>query len=263
MLGAIAGDIIGSVYEWRSIKTTEFPLFDDERAFTDDSVLTIAVADALLGDGDFEASLRSYARRYPDAGYGASFKRWSLDPAAGPYDSYGNGSAMRVSAVAWFAETEDQALDLANRSAVPTHNHPEGVKGAQATALAIWLARDGSDAEAIRDAVSRRFGYDLSRDAATIRPGYGFDVTCQGSVPEAICCALEAKSFEDAVRLAVSLGGDADTQACIAGAIAEARFGLPRNIAKRALGYLDDDLRSIVVRFRRRYMSKWWTAWKP
>ena len=253
MIGAIAGDIIGSVYEHRPIKTTDFPLFSEGCRATDDSVLTIAVAATLMDGDDFAASLRTYGRRYPDAGYGAMFRQWVQSDHAGPYNSFGNGSAMRVSPVAWFADSEDQVLELAARTANPTYNHAEGLKGAKATALAIWPALGGAIGAAIGRAVGDATGYDLSRTVAQIRPGYGFDVTCQGSVPEALICALEAESYEDAVRLAVSLGGDADTQACIAGAIAEARFGVPASIAETALAYLDDDLRSVAIRFRDNY----------
>jgi len=255
MLGAIAGDIIGSIYEYRSIKTTEFDLFGLGCEFTDDSVLTIAVADALMGEGNFADTFRTYVRRYPNAGYGGMFQQWAADSRAGPYNSYGNGSAMRVSAAAWIAKSEDEAVQLAAATAAVTHNHPEGIKGAQATALAAWLARQGADRKKIAAAVSEAFGYDLSLSVDEIRKTYGYDITCQGSVPPAIRCALEANSFEEAVRLAVSLGGDADTQACIAGSIAEARFGIPKRMAKKAMTHLDDDLRAVVRRFRRRYVN--------
>ncbi len=255
MLGAIAGDIIGSIYEYRSIKTTDFPLFGKDCEFTDDSVLTIAVADALMGERNFAERFRTYARRYPDAGYGGMFKGWVAADGAGPYNSYGNGSAMRVSPVAWIAESEDEVLRLAAATADVTHNHREGIKGAKATALAAWLARQGAKPKEIGTAVNTAFGYDLETRVDDIRKTYRYDVTSQGSVPQALRCAIEAKSYEHAVRMAVSLGGDADTQACIAGAVAEARFGLPGRIAKKAMTYLDDDLRDVVARFRRRYVK--------
>jgi len=255
MLGTIAGDIIGSPYEYHTIKTTDFPLFGSDSVATDDSVLTIATADALLGDDDFAGHFRHYARRYPDAGYGGMFLGWMNDDNAGPYNSYGNGSAMRVAPVGWFARSSEEALDLAAGTAIVTHSHPEGIKGAQATALAIWLARQKTSAEDITRAVTETFGYDLSVSVARIRETYGYDVTCQGSVPQALRCALEADSYEEAVRMAVSLGGDADTQACIAGAVAEARFGLPKDIAERAMTYLDGKLRLVVTRFRKRYVK--------
>lgn len=253
MLGAIAGDIVGSIYEGRPIKSTAFPLFGRGCTPTDDSVLTIAVADALMGDRDFAAALRRYARRYPRAGYGGMFLRWAADDNAGPYNSFGNGSAMRVSPVAWVAGSESEVLTLAAETAAATHNHPEGIKGAQATAMAIWLALEGVPGEEIADRVTETYGYALSIPVATIRETYRFDVTCQGSVPQALRCAFEAASYEEAVRLAVSLGGDSDTQACIAGAVAEARFGLPTDIAAQAMGHLDADLRSVVERFLKRH----------
>lgn len=256
MLGAIAGDIIGSVYEHRPIKTTDFALFGEGCAATDDSVLTVATADALMGDGDFAGHFRRYAKRYPNAGYGGMFLGWMADEGAGPYNSFGNGSAMRVSPVAWFAKSEPEALKLAADAAGVTHNHPEGIKGAQAVALSIWLARDGASGADIARAVAETFGYDLSVPVAHIRETYGFDVTCQGSVPQALRCATEAASHEEAVRLAVSLGGDADTLACIAGAVAEARFGLSPEIARKAMTYLDDDLRSVVIRFCKRHVKR-------
>ncbi|MBL6928254.1 MAG: ADP-ribosylglycohydrolase family protein [Rhodospirillales bacterium] len=253
MLGAIAGDIIGSAFEHRSIKTTDFTLFGPGSAATDDSVLTIAVADALMGKRDFAQTIRQYARRYPNAGYGGMFIGWMMDETAGPYNSFGNGSAMRVSPVAWVAKSKAETLKLAAETAAVTHSHPEGIKGAQATALAVWLARQGTSAHEIAQTMTEDFGYDLSVSIKRIRPTYGFDITCQGSVPQALRCALEARSFEEAVRLAVSLGGDADTQACIAGAVAEARFGLPKTIAKKAMTYLTHEQRTIVTQFRQTY----------
>ena len=256
MLGAIAGDIIGSPYEHRQIKTTDFPLFGPGCTVTDDSVLTVATAEALLEDRDFAGHYRSYARRYPHAGYGGMFIGWAADGEAGPYNSYGNGSAMRVSPVGWYARSRDEVLELAAASARVTHNHPEGVKGAHAVALAIWLAREKQSGEDIAGEITEEFGYDLSLPVADIRKTYGFDVTCQGSVPQALRSAIQASSLEEAVRLAVSLGGDADTQACIAGSVAEARFGLTAEIAERAMSYLDDDLRRIVRRFRKTHIER-------
>jgi len=256
MLGAIAGDIIGSIYEHRTINTTDFPLFGEGCAATDDSVLTVATAEALMGDRDFAVHFRGYGRRYPDAGYGGMFLGWIGDDGAGPYNSFGNGSAMRVSPVGWFARSEQETLDLATDTAAVTHNHPEGVMGAQAVALAIWLARGKASGGDIAREITRHFAYDLSISVDRIRETYGFDMTCQGSVPQALRCAIEADSYEVAVRLAVSLGGDADTQACIAGAVAEARFGLPSDIARKAMTYLDGDLRSVVTRFYKRHVKK-------
>ncbi len=225
MIGAIAGDIIGSVYEFEGIKTKDFPLFQPTCHFTDDSVLTVAIAQAILTDGDYRAKVLGFGRRYPHASYGGGFRRWlrSADPK--PYYSFGNGSAMRVSPVGFAFGTVDDVLREAARSAEFTHNHPEGIKGAQATALAVFLARTARDKELIRREISSRFEYDLDRTVDEIRPVYGFDESCQRTVPEAIVAFLESESYEDAVRNAVSLGGDADTLACITGGIAEAFYG--------------------------------------
>ena len=247
MLGAIAGDIIGSIYERRPIKSKDFPLFGRGCRFTDDSVCTVAVADCLVQGGDFAEFLRTYVHRYPGAGYGGMFLRWALTVGHPPYGSWGNGAAMRVGAVAHLAEDEGAVLDLAERSSMVSHDHPEAVKGAQATALAAWLARHGAEPGDIRREIAARFGYDLSRSVEEIRPGYGFDVSAAGTVPQALVCALEADNFEDAVRNAVSLGGDADTLAAIAGGIAEALFGLPDEIAGEATTYLDAELREVVT----------------
>jgi len=261
MLGAIAGDIIGSPYEGRPIKTTDFPLFGKGCSITDDSVLTIATAEALIGNKEFSHHYKRYAKRYPDAGYGGMFIRWAASEKSSPYNSYGNGSAMRVSPVGWFAQSAEEALELAHQSASVTHNHPEGIKGAQAVALSIWLAREKASASDISRSITERFGYDLSQPITQIRDTYGFDVTCQGCVPQAIRCAIEATSYEEAVRLAVSLGGDADTQACIAGSIAEARFGLPAKLAKTAKTYLDAPLLSVATSFNKRYVDSRVWSW--
>lgn len=252
MLGAIAGDMIGSLYEARPIKRRDFPLFDRGSRFTDDSVLTVAVARAILHGEDYRSSVWSLGRRYPDAGYGGSFIDWLADGDPQPYGSFGNGAAMRVSPVGFAFDDADTVLAEAERQAAISHDHPEGIKGAQAVALAVFLARTGGDREHIRGEIAHRFGYDLDRSVDDIRPGYGFDVTCQGSVPEAIIAFLDADSYEDAVRNAVSLGGDADTQACIAGGIAEAYYGLPDEIAREARSRLTDELRAIVDDFAQR-----------
>ena len=232
MLGAIAGDVIGSVYERRPVKRTDFPLFAAGSRFTDDTVLTVATMEALLEGGDYEGAYRRWARRYPRAGYGGTFRKWIWDPGMGPYGSFGNGSAMRVSPVGWACSDAAGVLAEAERSAAVTHNHPEGIRGAQAVALAVFLARSGVGREDIRGEIAGRFGYDLRRTVEQIRPGYRFDVTCQGSVPEAIIAFLDSEDTEHAIRLAVSLGGDADTQAAIAGSIAEAFYGgVPAEIA--------------------------------
>ncbi len=256
MLGAIAGDVIGSVYEHRSNGSTEFPLLTDASRFTDDTVLTVATAEAILRGTDYESAYRSWASRYPDAGYGGTFRRWVLDTGMGAYGSWGNGSAMRVSPVGWAYDSIETVLAEAAASASVTHNHAEGVRGAQAVALAVFLARTGATREEIRAEISTRFGYDLTRTIAEIRPEYHFDVSCQGSVPEAITAFLEASSVEDAVRLAISLGGDADTQAAIAGSIAEAFFGeVPTEIAAPVLARLPAEMREVVDEFARLYRA--------
>lgn len=254
MLGAITGDIVGSVYEWNNHRSKEFPLFAENAFFTDDSILTVAVADVLLNGGDYTETLRRYARRYPDGGYGGRFRTWIWDETMGPYNSWGNGSAMRVSPVGFAFDTVEDVLCEAERSAVVTHNHPEGVKGAQATALAILLARTGATKPEIKQEVVQRFGYDLDRTVDEIRPVYVFNESCQETVPEAIIAFLESESFEDAIRNAISLGGDSDTLACITGGIAEAFYkGVPEPIAEETLGRLSEDLRSVVDEFRRKY----------
>lgn len=245
MLGAIAGDTIGSIYEARPIKTKNFPLFGPGVTFTDDTVCTVAIADALLSGGNFAQYLRAYVRRYPDRGYA----RWAHTPDMPAYGSWGNGAAMRVSAVADLAADDAEALAIAARTAAVSHDHPEAIAGAQATVLAMRLARRGVGPAAIRQEITTRFAYDLRPSVGQIRSGYAFDVSCTGTVPPAIVCALEATDYEDAVRNAVSLGGDADTLACITGGIAEALFGLPDAIGERARGCLDDDLRSVLRRF--------------
>ncbi len=253
MLGAISGDIIGSVYEARPYKGKDFPLFHRRARFTDDSVLTAAVARAILDDRPYRDTVWELGRRYPDAGYGASFIGWLADDDPRPYNSFGNGAAMRVAPVGFAYDDEATVLAEAERSAAISHDHPEGIKGAQATALAILWARQGLDRESIRRGLEARFGYDLARTLDAIRPHYRFDVTCQGSVPEALIAFLEAQDWADAVRNAVSLGGDADTQACIAGGIGEAYFGLPGEVADEAHARLTEDLRAIVDAFQQRF----------
>lgn len=220
MWGALAGDIIGSVYEGSSVKTEGFPLFSSSSGFTDDTVLTVASAAAILEEKSYESALREYGRRYPSAGYGISFFNWLIADDSGPYYSWGNGSAMRVSPVGLAFENRDLVMREAKKSAAVTHNHPEGIKGAQAVALAIFLARQRQEKEEIRRKIADLFNYDLSRSIETIRPEYTFDVSCQGSVPEALICFFDSSGYKDTVRKAVSLGGDSDTQACIAGAVA-------------------------------------------
>jgi ADP-ribosylglycohydrolase len=211
--------------------------------------MTIATAEALLTDRDFGAAYHRWGRVYPRAGYGKKFREWLASDSPTPYGSWGNGSAMRVSPVAAVARTEAEVLELARQTALPTHGHPRGIVGAQSVALATWLAGQGADPAEIRSRVTAVSGYDLSRTVDEIRPGYRFDVSCDGSVPEAIICALEASSWEDAVRLAVSLGGDADTQAAIAGGIAGARWGVGASQRSRALAHLQDDQGRVMREF--------------
>jgi len=257
MIGAIAGDIIGSVYEHRPIKTKAFPLFDPRCRFTDDSVLTVAVADSVLTGRPYLESMRDIGRRYPDAGYGGAFIHWlhSHDPR--PYNSWGNGSAMRVSPVGFAFATEEEVLHQAQKTAEISHNHPEGIKGAQATALAVFLARTVHDKEKIRRQIGQRFDYDLDRTVDDIRPGYTFEVSCQRTVPEAIIAFLDSQSYEDALRNAVSLGGDSDTLACIAGAIAEAFYGaVASRIRTKVKALLTPDLWAITENFCRKYREQ-------
>ena len=250
MIGAIAGDIIGSPYEFDPIKTTNFPLFSAQSKFTDDSVLTLATAFTLMTDGNYAENYRIFGRLYPLAGYGNRFKEWLASEDPQPYDSWGNGSAMRVSPIGFAFDDEAEVLREAERSAIVTHNHPEGIKGAQSTALAIFLARQGADAGQIRKELAARFGYDLDRTAADIRPAYKFNESCQETVPEALICALEADDWEEAVRLSVSLGGDADTLACIAGGVAEALYGpVPAEVALRVKEILPKHLLEIMEDF--------------
>jgi ADP-ribosylglycohydrolase len=224
VIGAIIGDIVGSVYEFNNHRSKEFPLFQAKSDFTDDSVLSFATAKVLLDGGDYAATYQRFARAYPNRGYGGRFGKWMWLKDPKPYYSFGNGSAMRVAPVGFaFADAETTLVE-AKRSAEVTHNHPEGIKGAQAVALAIWMARQGEDRDAIRQAIEKQFGYDLSRTCDLIREVNKFDETCQGSVPEAITCCLEAMDFEDCIRLSISIGGDSDTIACIAGGIAQAYY---------------------------------------
>ncbi|MCA1769573.1 MAG: ADP-ribosylglycohydrolase family protein [Halomonas sp.] len=254
MLGAIAGDMIGSVHEGRGTKHRDFPLFTPHSTFTDDTVLCVAVAEVLLEGGDFVDAFHDYFHRYPNAGFGGGFMGWAARRDRQPYHSWGNGSAMRVPPVGFAAGSLEEALELAKRSAEVTHDHPEGIRGAQAVAAVIFLARQGGDKVSLREEVEARFGYDLSRSLDEIRPGYGFDVSCQGSVPESITAFLEADSVEGAIRNAISLGGDADTQACMAGAMAEAyQGGLPEALRRETLARLPQDLRHVVETFRTRF----------
>jgi ADP-ribosylglycohydrolase len=249
MLGAIVGDIVGSVYEFDNHKSKDFPLFTERSRFTDDTILTIATADALLYyDWDFAGKYREYGKKYASS-YGSKFYSWILDDDAGPYNSYGNGSAMRVSPVAWFERHEHRVMILAERSAEVTHNHPEGIKGAQATAMAILWARSGVPRNRIRRDLEAQFGYDTSTSVEELQKTYEYNETCQRTVPEAFRCFYEATDFEDAIRNAISIGGDSDTVAAITGSMAEAKWGVPEEIGKEALGRLDRHLGEIYERF--------------
>ncbi len=255
MLGAIAGDVIGSVHEGTGTKTKKFPLLGQYHRFTDDTVLTVAVADCLLSGTSYIDAYHDYFHRYRHAGYGGTFLGWALDRKREPYNSWGNGSAMRVSPVAWAFDTLDEVLREASRTAEVTHNHPEGLREAQATAMAIFLARTGASKSEIRSEIEGLLQYDLSLSLDSIRPGYEFDVSCQGSVPPSIIAFLESNDYEDAVRNAISLGGDADTMACIAGGIAEAFYGgILREIEWGVLKRLEPDLRDVVERFQARFV---------
>ena len=254
MLGAIAGDVIGSVYEFGPPGPEDFPLFEPARRPTDDSVLTVAIAEAILDRQPYAGTLRRWAQRYPGAGYGLMFFAWIRTPQAGPYQSYGNGSAMRVSPAGWIHDTLEATLEEAKRTAEVTYDHAEGIRGAQAVAGAIFIARTGGSREAVRELVQGRFGYDTTLTMARMRRESKMDETCQGTVPQAASVALMPASVEDAIRKAVSLGGDTDTLACIAGSIAEALHGgVPRKLADPVLRCLDADLRAVVDRFIRGY----------
>ena len=224
MIGAIIGDVVGSVFEFNNHRSKEFPLFSAKSDFTDDSVLSFATAKVLLDGGDYAEAYQSFARAYPHRGYGGRFARWIKLDDPKPYNSLGNGSAMRVAPVGFAFKDAESVLMEAKRSAEVTHNHPEGIKGAQAVALAIWMARQGEEKSAIRRELEQRFAYDLSRNCDRIRAVNRFDETCPGSVPEALTCFLESEDFEDCIRLSISIGGDSDTIACIAGGIAQAYY---------------------------------------
>ena len=254
MIGAIAGDIIGSVYEFHDIKTEDFELFGPGCRFTDDTVMTVAVADSILTGKGYAAAFKEWGRLFPYAGYGGMFGHWLRSNDSVPYNSYGNGSAMRVSPVGFAFNSLDKVLEEAKKSAEVTHNHPEGIKGAQATAAAIFLARAGGTKKEIKDYIESTFNYDLSATLAEIRPDYRFDVTCQGSVPQAVIAFLESNSYEDAVRKAISLGGDTDTQACITGGIAQAYYKtIDDQIVKKVRALLDERLLKVVDSFSARY----------
>lgn len=250
ILGAVIGDIIGSVFEWNNYRAKDFKLFCSDTDFTDDSVMTFATMHAVLNGTDFAGAYHSFGNEYPGRGYGGGFLGWLMSSDPKPYGSYGNGSAMRVSPVGWAYDTIDDVLENAKKSAEVTHNHPEGIKGAQATAAAVFLARTGSSKEEIKKYIETTFGYDLSRTCDEVRKVYEYDVSCQGTVPEAIIAFLDSTDYEDAIRNAISLGGDSDTLACITGGIAEAFYKeIPEYIIDKALGLLPIELIEIVEKF--------------
>ena len=253
MLGAITGDIIGSYYEFHKIKTKEFELFHPKSKFTDDTVLSMAIAKSIMDKEPYLDNIVDFGLRYFEVGYGGSFKAWLKSDEHLPYNSWGNGSAMRVSPIAWAFDAKVKVLQEARKSAEITHNHPEGIKGAEATALAIFMARKGASKEEIQKRISKDFEYDLSRTVDEIRSTYKFEVSCQKSVPESIICFLDSTSFEDCIRNCVSLGGDADTMGAIAGAIAEAYYGVPKEIEEKVYGYLSGEFLEILKRFKREF----------
>ena len=249
----------GGAYEFCPTKTTDFPLFRDGRGrlvstFTDDSVMTIAVAHWLLYGGSLSRVMQYYGGLHPGAGYGGMFSGWLSEPDPEPYNSYGNGSGMRVSPVGWAFQTLEETLDAAEESAAVTHNHPEGIKGAQAIAASIFLARTGKSKDEIRDYIIAEFGYDLSQTCDQIRPWYKFDVSCQGTVPVAVTAFYEGADFEDVIRTSVSLGGDCDTLTCIAGGMAEAFYGVPDDFKKECGDRLPEDALKVLHDF-----SEWRT----
>ena len=265
MYGAILGDIIGSPYEFdRGDKTKVFPLFNEDSTFTDDSVMTIAVADALLCEAkDPERiktllvySMQRWGRKDPTAGYGGMFYRWLFTDDPKPYGSFGNGSAMRVSSVGWLYDTLEETREKARLTAEVTHNHPEGIKGAESVAAVIWLARNGKSKQEIREYVIKEFGYDLSRTCDEIRPGYYHVESCQQTVPEAITAFLEGGSFEDVIRTAVSLGGDCDTLTCIAGSMAEAFYGVPEELKEECRKRITPEMKEVLDRFDKARVDK-------
>lgn len=257
MIGAIAGDMAGSIYEWNNIKTKDIELFTPGCFFTDDTVLTVALADSILSGADYGMNMRKFFRLYPDAGYGGSFSAWAGSGEPAPYNSWGNGAAMRISPVGFVFDDLDTVLRKAGEFTGITHNHPEGIRGAQAAAAAVFMARKGGSKADILNYISGKFGYDLSRHLDEIRPSYGYDVSCQGTVPQAIRAFLDSDGFEDALKNAISLGGDSDTLACITGGIAQAFYGgVPAPIAEKVYLILDERLGNITREFMGRYCGE-------
>jgi ADP-ribosylglycohydrolase len=257
MLVAIVGDIIGSVFERHNIKRTDFPLFSPYSHFTDDTVLTIAVADANLTGSDYASKFKEWYRLYPDRGYGPGFRKWAASDTMGPRYSMGNGAAMRVSPIGHALKRLDKVMEEAKKSTYSTHNHPEGIKGAHAISTCVYMTKNGTSKAEIKQYVTTTFGYRLDERIDEIRTYYRWDATCPGSVPQAITAFLESTDFEDTIRKAVSIGGDSDTIACMAGAIAEAYYGnAPTAIADEAYKHLDKRMIAVVEAFRQRYLLR-------
>ena len=262
MFGALIGDIVGSRFEWNNRKSKDFELFTDDCFATDDSIMSLAICKALLqksSQNDLSLlciqCMQELGALYPDAGYGSRFTAWLTQKEPRPYQSFGNGAAMRVSATAYVGQSQEEVADLARAVTVISHNHPEGLKGALATATAVFLARTGQSQKAIKEAICANF-YNVNFTLAEIRDSYSYDVTCQGTVPQALEAFFEAQSFEDAIRNAISLGGDSDTLAAITGSVAEAYFGIPPRLRARAMDFLDDRLLAIVTRFEAYFPGK-------
>lgn len=256
ILGAIAGDVIGSVYEFNHVLWKDFDLFLSYSKYTDDTVMTVANADWLVSGDSLMGIMQEYGNKYRGAGYGGMFYKWLVSCDPQPYNSFGNGSAMRVSPVGWAFNTLEETLAAAKQSAEVTHNHPEGIKGAQATAACIFLARTGKSKSEIKEYVEKTFGYNLNRTCDEIRPVYGFNETCQRTIPESIIAFLESTDFEDAIRLAVSLGGDADTMGAITGSIAEAYYKeIPEHIVTEVLKRLPEEFKEVMARFYERFVN--------
>ena len=254
ILGAITGDVIGSSYEWNNVKTTDFDIFGRNFDFTDDSVLTFATVDVLLNNKDYTETYQKYAREYPGRGYGGRFNKWIHTENPKPYNSWGNGSAMRISPIGWACSTIEDVMAEAKRSAEVTHNHPEGIKGAQAAAIAVFMARTGRSKDEIKEFITETFNYNLNRKIDEIRPQYRFDESCQGTVPESIIAFLESTNYETSIKLAISLGGDSDTIACITGGIAEAFYKeIPVNILERVTEVLPLDILDLISEFSQKF----------
>lgn len=257
MIGSIIGDCIGSVYEWHKTEVYDFEMFGDGTDYTDDSVMSFATCSALLTGRSYGECYKDFGNRYPGRGYGGMFQTWLDSSSNAPFNSFGNGSAMRVSPIGYAFDDPKMVLSEARKSAECTHDHPEGIKGAQATALAVYMARIGKPKSEIKRVISKGFGYDLDRTLADIAPLYQFDATCQGSVPESIICFLESDSFMDAIKKAIRLNGDADTMACIAGGIAQAFYKeIPKDVAQKTVELLPEEFQNIIRDFYKTYKVK-------